>query len=453
MDRDAAAVTTARTRRRRALDTASIDRRLAAVRPDRRLVAALLVVSVVSSLIFIVLLVADKPTLDLGVYVLGARHLFDGRLYVVRGTSWPYLDFTYPPFAALAFTPIAWLPFAVDQLVWSAVSLASLIGLLAASLWAARPQLTRTTLLVASLLLLGPVMAFEPIYQNFHFLQVNLVLDLAIFCDLLIVLRVRGHVVPRGLLVGIAAAVKLTPLVFVAYLFVTRQFRAAWTAVGTFVACSIVGSLCDLHVARQFWTTYVTDTTRIGSVYYLSNQSLRASLDRLFGEVVSVHVVTLAAGVVLLGGLALAGWAYRRSSALLAVLVTATTGLLVSPITWTHHLVWLLPTLAWLTLARDRPSGGRWLAAFAAVMFWMAPVWFDPATPYAELHEHSLGLLASNAYFYLMVGFLLGVALLLTVRARRARRDGVDTTPVVAPSAAAAAPVASSSGAAVGRSR
>ena len=236
------------------------------MRPDRRLVAALLVVSVVSSMIFIVLLVADKPTLDLGVYVLGARHLFDGRLYVVRGTAWPYLDFTYPPFAALAFTPIAWLPFGVDQLVWSAISLASLVGLLAASLWAARPKLTRTTLLVTSLLVLGPVMAFEPIYQNFHFLQVNLVLDLAIFCDLLIVLRVRGHVVPRGLLVGIAAAVKLTPLVFVGYLFVTRQFKAAWTALGAFAVCSIAGSLCDLHVARQFWTKDVTDTTRIGSV-------------------------------------------------------------------------------------------------------------------------------------------------------------------------------------------
>ena len=110
---------------------------------------------------------------------------------------------------------------------------------------------------------------------------------------------------------------------------------------------------------------------------------------------------------------------------------------MVSPITWTHHLIWLLPTLAWLTLAKDRPYGGRWLAAFAAVMFWMAPVWFDPATPYAELHEHSLGLLASNAYFYLMVSFLLGIALLLAVRTRRARRAAV--TPDVAPSAPAGA--------------
>ncbi len=131
----------------------------------------------------------------------------------------------------------------------------------------------------------------------------------------------------------------------------TKQVRAGWTALASFVACSLVASLLDPSVAWSYWTNYATDAKRIGGVYYISNQSLRAVADRLDHRVVSTTLITAASGVVLVLGIALARWAWHLSSGFLGVLVCATTGLLVSPITWAHHLVWVVPILLWLVLA------------------------------------------------------------------------------------------------------
>jgi len=397
-------------------------RALGAAMTRSRRSTALVAASVTASVVFISLLIFGHATLDLGVYVMGARHLFDGRLYDVRGSAAPHLPFTYPPFAALVFTPFVPLPYVLAQVVWGATSLAALVGIIATSIWAVRPQLPARSIWTWALLLLAPVLAFEPIYENFYFLQVNLVLDLAILLDLLVVLRVRGRTVPRGVLIGIAAALKLTPLVFVGFLFATRQFRAGVTALATFAACTVIGSLCNVHAAWSFWTRYAFDAKRVGGVTYLSNQSLRGALDRLAGELVSMPLVTALEAALLVAGLALAAWAWHTSSALLGVLVAATTGLLVSPITWTHHLVWLVPALLWLVLGKDRPWGGPWWAALAAVVFWLGLVWFAPDVPYAEVHERGLTLVVANSYWLLLVGFLVGVAVMLTARSRRSRR-------------------------------
>jgi len=388
------------------------------------LVWVLAVASVGIAVGFAVSRIWRRPTLDLEVYLMGARHLVDGRLYDVRGTAVPHLAFTYTPFAALFFTPLAPLPFGIAQLLWAVISMAALISMIALSLWAVRPDIAPRRLWLLSLVLLGPISLFEPILLNFHFLQVNFVLDLVVFTDLLLVLRVRGRTVPRGLLVGIAAAVKLIPLIFVVYLVITRQFRAAAVAVSTFVCCTVIGALFNIHASWLYWSKYAYDAKRVGGVYYLSNQSLRGALDRLTHTDLRTSIVTAGSAVVLVAGIALARWAYVGSSTLLAVLVTATTGMLVSPITWSHHLVWCIPILAWLTLAKDRPRGGRIWAAGASIVLWMGPIWFVPSNPAAELDEHGFGLVMANAYFFLMALFLLGVAAMLAVRASRSARAG-----------------------------
>jgi alpha-1,2-mannosyltransferase len=228
--------------------------------------------------------------------------------------------------------------------------------------------------------------------------------------------HVGNRTLPRGVLVGIAASIKLVPLVFVPYLFVTRQTRAAWAALGTFVVCSLVTAATDPTVSWSYWTKYAVDAKRVGGVFYISNQSLRAAVDRLDHRVVSTGLITGASLVVVIVGVALAAWAFRSSSPFLGVLVCATTGLLASPITWAHHLVWVVPILIWLGCAPDRPRGGPFWAAAGAALFYWAPIWGVPNGDNQELSEHGWQLLQGNAFFFATVVFMVGVAVMLWKR-------------------------------------
>jgi hypothetical protein len=55
--------------------------------------------------------------------------------------------------------------------------------------------------------------------------------------------------------------------------------------------------------------------------------------------------------------------------------LTGTTGLLVSPISWTHHWVWILPALVVLLRGGTR---SRIAAGCGYVLFVLAPMWWTP---------------------------------------------------------------------------
>ncbi|HEY4928655.1 MAG TPA: glycosyltransferase 87 family protein [Acidimicrobiales bacterium] len=365
----------------------------------------------------------DRTQLDFAVYVLGARHLVDGQLYHVGLPYAPYLPFTYPPIAALAFWPLAHLPRQAAQLVWAAVNVVSLYGIIALSLRAVRPAMDRTRLLLWSAVLLGPACQLDPVRLTFYFGQINLVLCVAIVADLTTTVELHGRTLPRGVLVGVAAAVKLVPLVFVPYLFVTRQTRAAWTALATFATCSLLATAFDPATSWAYWTKYATDAARVGNPSFILNQSIQGALDRLVHRDVSSLVVDALGAVVLVAGIALARWAWQDSSSFLGILVCATTGMVVSPITWEHHLVWAVPILVWLAIAPDRPAAGPVWAAAAALVLWWAPLQHVPSGDNRELHEHGWTLLAGSSFFVLLMAFLVGVTVLLAVRRGR-RVDG-----------------------------
>jgi alpha-1,2-mannosyltransferase len=268
--------------------------------------------------------------------------------------------------------------------------------------------------------LLGPSYLVDPVRLTFYFGQVNLVLCVLVLADLTLTVHVGRRTLPRGVLVGVAGAVKLIPLVFVFFLFVTGRARAAWTAIAAFVACSLLAAAVDPAVTWSYWTRYATDAARVGDPAYFLNQSLLGATDRLAHLLVSPTAVDLVAVVVLVAGIALARWAWRDSSPFLGLLVCAVTGMVVSPITWEHHLVWALPVLIWLVCAPDRPAGGAVYAAAAAFVLWWTPIRTVPGTPTRELGEHGWQLLTGNAFFVLLVLFLAGVTVLLAVRRRRA---------------------------------
>jgi alpha-1,2-mannosyltransferase len=377
----------------------------------------------------------DRWQLDFAVYVLGAHHLIDGQLYHVGLPYSPYLPFTYPPFAALVFGPLALLPHRIAQLLWAAVNVASLLAIIALSLQAVRPDMDRTRLMLWSVVLLGPACQLDPVRLTLYFGQINLVLCVLLLADLTTTLECRGRTLPRGVLVGVAAAVKLVPLVFIPYLFVTRQTRAAWTALATFVGISLAAAALDPAVSWSYWTKYATDAARVGNPSFVLNQSLQGTLDRLTHRNVSVVAVDVLGALVLVVGIALARWARQDSSPFLGVMVCATTGMVVSPITWEHHLVWAVPILLWLALAYDRPVGGSLWAAMAAVVLWWAPLQHVPSGGTRELHEHGWTLLAANSFFGLLVAFLVGVTVMLVVRRGRLRRKGEPVREPASPNA------------------
>ena len=140
----------------------------------------------------------DRTQLDFAVYVLGSHHLVDGQLYVKGLAFAPHLPFTYPPIAAVIFWPLAQLPRRAGQLVWAAVNVASLYGIIALSLRAVRPAMDRTRLLLWSAVLLGPACQLDPVRLTFYFGQINLVLCLAILADLTCTIDMHGRTLPAA---------------------------------------------------------------------------------------------------------------------------------------------------------------------------------------------------------------------------------------------------------------
>jgi alpha-1,2-mannosyltransferase len=381
---------------------------------------------------------ATGHQIDFDIYRMGGGHVFGSDLYAVRlsralmGGS-PGMRFTYPPFAALLFVPFSWLPVRAGQVIWALLNLAALFAVAALSIRAARPQWSRGTICGIAALALLPVARLDPAALTLALGQINIVIVLLVLADLTCVLRVstrtrggsRGVVPPassstRGIGVGIAAAVKLTPLIFIPFLLLTRQFRAAGIAFGTFLMCSLGIFAVAPHSSWLYWSTEIFDDRRSGNLRYISDQNLASALQRFAGGPVAPLLVGLVAALFASGGLALAAWAYRASSPLLGILVCAATGLIISPVSWVHHYVWVVPLLAWLALASDRPRGGPFWALGLAVLLWAAPVWWvpDPQTGYGG----PLVLLAGNSFFLAMVAFVVLTAVMLARRTRSTRR-------------------------------
>jgi alpha-1,2-mannosyltransferase len=208
----------------------------------------------------------------------------------------------------------------------------------------------------------------------------------------------------------VAAAIKLTPLIFVPYLLVTRQWRAARNAAVTFVVATGTMIVLAPGSSRNYFTKYALDVHRVGDSLISNNQTLRAALARA-GLAQSHALGDLLLVVVLVAGMTLAAAAFYRSSELLGVLLCAATGLLVSPISWQHHYVWCVPLLVWLVLAVDHPRRGVVWAALAALVFMVMPP------------GHSGGLdvlwyLRENAYVLVTVGLMALTGAMLWARSR-----------------------------------
>jgi alpha-1,2-mannosyltransferase len=374
----------------------------------RWLAAALALISAAGA-IGLAVAEAGGRQVDFDVYRMGAAHALGPHLYDVRLASLP-LRFTYPPFAALLFWPFAQLSVHVGQLVWSLLNLVMLVALTATSIHAARPQWPHQRTWAIAAIVLVPALRLSPDLLTFDFGQINFLIALLVLLDLTCVINVRSHTLPRGLMLGIAAALKLTPLIFIAFLLLTRQFRAGATALGTFLFCSLAAGVITPHSWLLYWSSEIFNAKRPGNLLYMSDQNLHSALQRMISAPPPPILLGSLTLLFAVGGLAVATWAYRVSSPMLGILLCAATGLIISPVSWSHHYVWIVPLLAWLVLAADRPRSGWWWALGVAALFYAAPIWWvpDPQRGYGG----PLVLLAGNSYFLVAAAFLpLGLAL------------------------------------------
>jgi alpha-1,2-mannosyltransferase len=348
---------------------------------------------------------------------MGGRAVFGDHLYVVK-LPLDGLGFTYPSFSALLFAPFGLLSTTTVQVAWAIGNVVALLELLCLTIKALRPDLDKSTNLQWALVSLAPALWLQPVRLTFNLGQINVLLVLLILADLTCDLRVGRNPIPRGVLIGFAAAVKLTPLIFIPFLFLTKRMRAACTALAAFVGCNLVVAVVAPRATWQFWTKYSSELGRIGNADYTSDQNLRAFLLRVdHGTAPSLVLLSLSI-LIAVGGISLSVAAYRVSSPFLAMLVCAVTGLLVSPVTWSHHLVWVVPVIGWFLLGSDRPRFGWVWASLTAILFWTAPIWRIPYANNRELSETPVHFVLGNSYFFAMTAFLVGIAVLLAARTR-----------------------------------
>jgi alpha-1,2-mannosyltransferase len=341
---------------------------------------------------------------DLQVYREGAYSIVNGRQVYDWLTDAPqYLPFTYPPFAAVLGTPLLLAPFRAVGWIWTGVQLALLwfcTGL------AFRAFLERAGARRGLLqgIVAGLLVQLQPMQDSIRYGQVNAVLVALCLAD---VVRRREGWWPRGSLVGIAAAIKLTPAVFWVHWIVVRQWRVLAASVTAAVVATVVAALYAPSASMAYWTDALLDPARLGPNADTANQSLRGMLMR----------TGLAEGPLLTLGWALCvllvAYAGYRLSACLERLgdpvgVVAAMGMLaflLSPVSWLHHMWWGVPAIG--ALLGDGRRRARIVAAAAtfAVLFSRLP-WTGENLVRSSGWRHALGWVDQQAYCWLALAVL-----------------------------------------------
>jgi alpha-1,2-mannosyltransferase len=326
--------------------------------------------------------------IDLEVYRFGVQAwLAGGELYgpLPETSGHIVLPFIYPPFAALLMVPLAvapWVVAWVALLGLSTLSLGITLYVFARRLWPAGGR--RGALSVASIALPlalavepgravdfdhpvegRPAFGLEPVLQTVEFGQINLVLMALVALDCL----VERPKWPRGVLIGIAAAIKLTPAAFVLFFLLRRDYRAAATAAVSGAAATAIGFVVS---PGQSWTFWSDPAGGVSGSPFFSNQTFEAILVRAGVEGTPRTAAWLLLSV---GLLALAVPAIRRAPAPLALVTLAAVALLVSPTSWSHHWVWVAPALLVAAGTAWAKRSAAWAAATSAMaaVFVIAP--------------------------------------------------------------------------------
>ncbi len=350
---------------------------------------------------------------DLDVYTEAGRVVVGGGdFYRLPGP----LQFLYPPFAALLAVPLALAPISVVQLGWTVAGILMIVAIMH------RFGLTGWPLSLAAA---AVVYVVQPVSQTLAFGQLGIVLVALVVLDLAPGPRALPgrRLLAEGVLTAVAAAIKLTPAIFVVYLLAVGKRRAAVVAMITGATLTALSALLLPQASWQFWTRLATGETGLGhSLIYYTNQSVFADVVRVFrlAPYAAPIGLVLSALVAGLGVWAAMGW-HRIGQVRMAISLCGVASLLASPVSWLHHFVWVVPlALCLVELGRIRL---RAAPVWFLVLGWLFVGWVV-VSPYRILPNGADLELRwrPDQHALASVTAMLGVALLISsvVLARRA---------------------------------
>ncbi|MFJ7147748.1 glycosyltransferase 87 family protein [Streptomyces sp. NPDC100445] len=322
---------------------------------------------------------ARVSMVDLMVYrAEGAAVRAGGDLYALRATA-EHLPATYPPFAALLFTPLPLLDAGVLRALATAGNLVLLLAFVRLSLELVGHARVEAVWWVAAV-----AVWCEPVWTTLRYGQVNLLLAVLVLWDL--TRRPAGGCDRwSGVGLGLAAAVKLTPALFPVVLLVTGvavrlrggdagpRLRHARGAAVSFAAATLLAVAVLPYDSWRFWTDTVLRTGRAGHAEGTANQALRGVLARFLHTPEPGTLWAICAALTAVVGLALAVRAELRGGRARAVCGCAVTALLVSPVSWTHHWVWCVPVVLFLWTRGHRVAALGTLLVFCSYAPWWVP--------------------------------------------------------------------------------
>lgn len=356
---------------------------------------------------------------DLNVYIFGGQTiLLNHNLYLIGRPL--RLPFTYPPIAALIFSTITTIPFDSLKILSATVNIVTLI-LTIWICWGLVGYRSFMRRFVLTLIIAAITLWTEPVQQTLLYGQINIILMALILFDL----SQSDNKIWKGIGVGIATGIKLTPAIFIIYLLLTRRIRAFFIASAMFFATIIIGFKLLPIESNQYWQGLFLDSSRVGGNAYVSNQSLHGTFTRLFHGSTQGQILWLISAIVIgTIGLSLSIWANRHKDELLGIVTCALTGLLISPISWSHHWVWIVPIIVYLihlNLKRQTYIGwaaitalialfGAWFIHMDNFYYPAGIIWFVPSLQNREYNWH--GFQHVEGELYVIIGIILLLLLL-----------------------------------------
>ncbi len=370
----------------------------------------------------------DQRLVDLDVYRSGGQAVLRGAPVYDFLTQPPQLlPFTYPTFAVLLAVPLALVPWAAAQWLWTALIFVALTLVVRLSF---APLLARVRPWAP--IMIGALVAacayVMPLRDQIRFGQVDLLLVAMVMADI-VPARTRW---PRGLMVGLATAIKLVPGVFVVYFWVTGRRREAVVSAVAALGATLLTFLVLPADSADYWFRALFDSDRLGSNTATTNQSIRGMLLRLYWpDAVTSLLWLVCVAIVAYFGFRSARRAWLAGDEIRGIAITGLIAVLVSPVAWIHHLAWLVVVLgAVVGDGRDR----RRIALAAAIwLFYLLQVpWWGITMLAHHIGPRFAGRIVQDAYGLGALGLL--------VLLRRpwscpivTKSDGVDTSRNEAP--------------------